>query len=84
MAEGQSKSKDRLIEVLVLAFVIVTVGLLVVQMGMNVVEAVDQANRTGDPALISGANAPVLTVTPSGPVEPTPTFDIGSVEIKDS
>ena len=84
MAEGQSKNKDRLIEILVLAFVIVSVGLLVVQMGMNVVETIDQANRTGAPALISGANAPGQTATSSAPAEPTPTFDIGSVEIKDS
>ena len=78
MAEGQSKNKDRLIEVLVLAFVLITVGLLVVQMGMNVAETVDHANRTGASAL----TAPATTALPSTPSEPTPTFDISSIEIK--
>ena len=80
MAEGQSKNKDRLIEVLILAFVIVTVGLIVIQMGMNVAETLAQANQTSPAAQVQ----PVATAQPATPSEPTPTFDISSVDIHDS
>jgi len=76
MAKGHSGNKDRLIELVILAFVIVTVSLLVVQIGTNVADILDQDGTkrvTANPAVIPEV------ATPS---EPTPTVDF-SVPITD-
>jgi len=43
MGQGQSKNKERLIEILLVAFVIVTMALLIVQLGTNVLSTVNVA-----------------------------------------
>jgi hypothetical protein len=43
MAKSQSKNKERVIEVLILLFVVVTVGLLVFQIGSNVMDTLAQS-----------------------------------------
>lgn len=78
MAKNQSKSKNRLTEVLILAFVIVSVGLLVIQLGLNVMDTLEQSKSSdGERPLQEDT---VSTPTPS---EPTPTLDF-SAPISDS
>jgi Tfp pilus assembly protein PilV len=43
MAKSQSKNKERVIEVLILLFVVVTVGLLAFQIGSNVMDTLAQS-----------------------------------------
>ncbi len=68
MGKDQSKNKDRLIEILIVAFAVVTLGLLAAQLVMNVAETLDsaQANETPAPAL----GTPVPQDTP----RPAPTY----------
>ncbi len=73
MAKNQSKSKDRLIEVLILAFVIVSVGLLVIQLSLNVMDTLEQSKSSGDEKTLQENT--LLTPTPS---EPTPTLDFSA------
>ncbi len=68
MAKAKSKKKERVIEVLILAFVIVSVGLLAVQIGQNVQDTLEQERNAEQ--LANGGLEP--TPTPSGP---TPTID---------
>lgn len=67
MATNQSARKNRLIEAVILVFVIVSVSLLALQLGMNVADMLEQSQA-------SDAQPPdnMLTLTPAGP---TPTID---------
>lgn len=73
MAKNQSKSKKRLTEVLILAFVIVSVGLLVIQLGLNVMDTLEQSKSSGDEKITQDDTLP--TSTPPGP---TPTLDFSA------
>jgi hypothetical protein len=77
MAKGQSKSKNRLMDFVVLGFVIITMALLVAQMGMNVANTLEAEAQTDNQVLEAQA-----TPSPVGPVMPSPTFDISSVTIE--
>lgn len=81
MAKDQSKNKTRIVELLILVFVVVSMGLLAVQIGMNVADTLAQ-ERTVQETPMQTLIPPTSTETI--PVEPTPTFDIGSVDIKDA
>jgi hypothetical protein len=70
MAKSRSKNKTRLIEIVILVFVVVSVSLLAIQLGMNVVETLEQSS--GD--TVEQA-APRDTATPAGP---TPTIDFSA------
>ncbi len=72
MAKGQSsrKNKERLMEIIILAFVVVTVGLLVFQIATNVMETLDQEQGEQQPASTLSATATAR------PVLPSPTFDV--------
>lgn len=69
MAKTKSKNKQRVIEVLILAFVIVSVGLLAAQIGMNVNDTLEQ-ERNAEQQLENGGLQPTPT-----PIGPTPTID---------
>lgn len=80
MAKGKSNKNDRLNAVFVLGFVIITMALLVVQLGMDLMSTIEQQSDGQDTAsqtVVETETAP-LNATPG---EPTPTFDIGSVKI---
>jgi hypothetical protein len=64
MATPQSTHKERLIELLILAFVIVSVSLLTYQLGTNVANTLGQSqSANGD------------TIQVDVPLGPTPTID---------
>lgn len=67
MATNQSARKNRLIEAVILAFVIVSASLLALQLGMNVADTLEQSGASGEQTLDI---APTLT-----PAGPTPTID---------
>lgn len=66
MAKSLPRRKDRLIEALILVFVIVSVSIVMVQLGMNVMDALEQSQTFG------GQLEELSTPTPPGP---TPTID---------
>lgn len=47
MAKNLSRRKDRLIEALILVFVMVSVSMVIVQLGMNVMDALEQSQAFG-------------------------------------
>lgn len=73
MAKGQPKSKnrERLMEAVILVFVIVTVGLLVFQIATNVMDTLEQEQTTQQ-----ATNTPPAATATARPVVPTPTFDV--------
>ncbi len=64
MATSQSKNKERLIELLILAFVIVSASLLMFQLATNVTDTLDQSEA-----------ASKNTLQEEVPLGPTPTID---------
>ncbi len=80
MGKNQSTRKSSLSDWLVVAFAVITMSLLVVQLGINVADTLQtESVAAPTPQTIEAATP----AGPATPVEPTPTFDIGSVEIKD-
>jgi hypothetical protein len=69
MAKNPPRRKERLIEALILVFVIASVSIVIVQLGMNVRDALEQSQAFGG-QLTSGEE--LNTPTPPGP---TPTID---------
>ena len=67
MAKNQSTNKNRLIEGVIVIFVVVSISLLVIQMGTNVMDTLEEAENTSTEEI-----TPLNTPTPSGP---TPTID---------
>ncbi len=65
MAKNQSANKNRLIESLIVIFVVVSISLLAIQMGTNVMDTLDESAATEE-------STPLHTPTPAGP---TPTLD---------
>ncbi len=68
---------------LIVAFVLVTAALLVLQMAMDVMAVISATNLGGAQVEIEATQS----FTPGAnytPVEPSPTFDISDVEIKDA
>lgn len=78
MAKNQSKSKIRLTETLLLVFVIVSIGLLAIQLGMNVMDTLEQSESSNGEQTVQENS--LSTSTPSGP---TPTIDF-SAPVSDS
>lgn len=69
MAKNLSRRKDRLIEALILVFVMVSVSMVIVQLGMNVMDALEQSQAFGGQLT---SDQELITPTPP---EPTPTID---------
>ena len=69
MSKAIPRRKERLIEMFLLIFVIVSVSLLVVQLGSNVMDALEQSQTFGGALPSEG-----VLYTPTPP-EPTPTID---------
>jgi hypothetical protein len=80
MAKSKSSVKNRLMETLILVFVIVAMGLLMAQFGLNVVDTINQSDIGGSTVELDQDFA-TPTQTNS---EPTPTFDYSDVELNDS
>ena len=68
MARSESVDKNRVRQYLILAFVIITMSLLVVQLGLNTLDTIEQS-----------ANAEV-TATPLNTRTPPPTYDPSDAE----
>lgn len=69
MAKNLPRRKDRLIEVLILVFVIMSVSMVIVQLGINVMDAQEQSQAFG------GQLTPDEELNTPTPPEPTPTID---------
>ncbi len=69
MAKNSPQRKDRLIEALILLFVIVSVSMVIVQLGTNVMDALEQSQAFSQHLI---ADEELNTPTPP---EPTPTID---------
>lgn len=65
MGKSPSKNKDRFIEVVILAFVIVSISLLVMQLGANLTDTLDQSETSRDGYVLP--DDPLATLYPSGP-----------------
>jgi flagellar basal body-associated protein FliL len=65
MGKDQPTKKDRLIELLIVAFAVVTMSLLIVQMAMNVADTLDTDAEEDNAAYV-----PTITATP----RPVPTY----------
>ena len=63
-------------DLVVVAIVVITMSLLVIQLATNTLEVLGQSSPVLTPT-------PAATVVSSTPAEPTPTFDISSIEVKD-
>ncbi|MFC1959489.1 hypothetical protein ACFLYO_02155 [Chloroflexota bacterium] len=83
MAQGKSSKKDRLNEIVVVGFVIVTMALLIVQLGLDVVDTIEQQNMGQDEVAQTVEATATPPVDDATPAEPTPTFDIGSVPVSE-
>lgn len=73
MAKSRSQNKDRLIEALILVFVVVSVTLLVIQLGTNVADTLEQSRSSADEQAPQGE-----TVLTPAPPEPAPTIGLGT------
>ena len=78
MGQDQSKSKDRLIELLIVVFVVVTMSMLVVQMGMNVADVLSATE--GKEITLSPVATPMDEPTP----RPAPTYNSDSSSMMDA
>ncbi len=68
MAKNGGKNKTRLIEIAILAFVIVSMALLVIQLSLNTLDIIDQSGGNEVTEQLATPRAPI---TPDGPL-PTP------------
>lgn len=75
MGKNKTTRKDSMIDLLVVAIVVVTMSLLVIQLGMDTLNTFEQSSIAHTPT-------PAAIQSPT-PAEPTPTFDISSIEIQD-
>lgn len=64
MGKNQSKNKDRLIEAVILAFVIVSISLLAMQLYTNVADTLEQSESPTDGYVLP--DDPLATLYPSG------------------
>jgi hypothetical protein len=65
MAENKSNNKNRLIELLILGFVIVAMGLLILQVGTDTLNIMDQSTNPTEANVLEGFT-PTPYPTPSG------------------
>jgi len=71
MGQGESKNKGRLIETLLIAFVIVTMALLIVQLGTNVLGPINAAmSQTVQPLPASRMGESGVQPTPRATLDP--------------
>jgi hypothetical protein len=80
MAKSKPSVKNRLMETLILVFVIVAMGLLMAQFGLNVVDTINQSDIGGSTVEL---NQDFATPDQTNS-EPTPTFDYSDIELNDS
>ena len=65
MGKNQSKNKGSFIEVVILAFVVVSISLLALQLGTNVTDTLEQSESSSDGYVVP--DNPLTTLYPSAP-----------------